>query len=93
MSHYKITKYSYDKAEELGLTIKVSQLATKKLDVFKDNVLIGSIGDSVYQDHPHYILTYNLEYAKKRRALYIDHHKKNCDVKCSNQWSALNSSW
>ena len=46
MSNYKIIQYSYDKAKELGLTIKLSQFTTKKLDVFKDNKFISTIGDS-----------------------------------------------
>ena len=36
-----ITKYSYDKAKELNLTIKVSQNPLKKIDVYEDNVLIA----------------------------------------------------
>ena len=35
-----ITKYSYDKAKELNLTLKVSQNPLKKIDVYEDNVLI-----------------------------------------------------
>ena len=45
---YIITQYSYDRAKELGLKIKLSQFTTKKLDVYKDNVYINSIGDSRY---------------------------------------------
>ena len=37
-----ITKYSYDKAKELNLTIKVSQNPLKKIDVYEDNVLIAN---------------------------------------------------
>ena len=33
MSKYVITKYTYDKAEELRLVIKVSRNSLKKLDV------------------------------------------------------------
>ena len=35
MSHYVITKYSYDKAEELGLVIKVSRNSLKNLTCIK----------------------------------------------------------
>ena len=88
-----ITKYSYDRAKKLGLTIKLSQFTTKKLDVFKDNIYIASIGDSRYQDYPSYILLYNKEYADKRKLLYTNRHKKNADVKYSKQWLALNLLW
>ena len=90
MNKYIITQYSYDRAKELGLTIKLSQFTTKKLDVYKDNVYINSIGDSRYQDYPHYILIYNKEYADRRRELYHNRHKINSDVKYSKQWLALN---
>ena len=90
---YKIKKYSYDRAQVLGLMIKSSQFSTKKLDVFKDNVYIASIGDIRYNDYPSYILLYDKEYADKRRALCILRHKRNADVKYSKQWLALNLLW
>ena len=95
MSNYVITKYTYDKAKELGLTVKVSKFPLKKLDVYKDkdNVYLGSIGDSRYNDYPHYIITYNKEYADKRRNLYINRHKKNADIMYSKQWLSLNLLW
>ena len=93
MSNYKITPYSFNKAKELGLKITVSTNPLKKIDIYKNNIFIGSIGDSRYQDYPNYILTYNLEYANKRRNLYINRHKKNADVKYSKQWLALNLLW
>ena len=93
MSNYKITKYTYDKAKELGLTVKVSKFPLKKLDVYKDNIYIASIGQSLYNDYPNYIITYNKEYADKRRNLYINRHKQNADVKYSKQWLALNLLW
>ena len=35
MSHYVITKYSYDKVKELGLVIKVSRNSLTKLTCIK----------------------------------------------------------
>ena len=90
---YVITKYSYNKAEELGLTIKLSQYTTKKLDVYKDNIYIASIGDSRYQDYPNYLRIYGEIYANTRRKLYINRHKINANVKYSKQWLALNLLW
>ena len=90
---YVITKYSYDKAKELGLTIKLSQYTTKKLDVYKDNIYIASIGDSRYQDYPNFLRIYGEIYADTRKKLYINRHKRNADVKYSKQWLALNLLW
>ena len=93
MNNYKITPYTFNKAKELGLTVEVSKFPLKKIDVYKNNIFLGSIGDSRYQDYPNYILTYNLEYANKRRNLYINRHKQNADVKYSKQWLSLNLLW
>ena len=84
-NNYVITKYSYNKAKELGLAIKLSQFTTKKLDVYKNNVYIASIGDSRYQDYPKYIIAYSKEYADVRRRLYHNRHKINAGVKFSKQ--------
>ena len=93
MSNYVITKYTYDKAKELGLTVKVSKFPLKKIDVYKDNIYLASIGDARYNDYPNYIIIFNKEYADKRRNLYINRHKQNADVKYSKQWLALNLLW
>ena len=93
MSNYKITKYSFDKARELGLSIKVSKNKLKKIDVYRDNVYISSIGDIRYNDFPHYCIIYNKEYADKRKLLYHNRHKKNADVKYSKQWLSLHLLW
>ena len=93
MSNYKITKYTYEKAKELGLTVKVSKFPLKKLDVYKDNVYLASVGDSKYNDYPTYCIAYSKEYGDRRRMLYINRHKRNADVKYSKQWLALNLLW
>ena len=90
---YVITKYSFDKAKLFNLTIKVSKNPLKKIDVYRDNIFLASIGDSRYNDYPHYCIIYNKEYADKRKLLYHNRHKKNADVKYSKQWLALNLLW
>ena len=80
-NNYKITQYSYDRAKELNLNIKVSNNKNKKLDVYtSDNKFIASIGDSSYMDYPSYCITYSKEYADKRKLLYINRHKLNADI-------------
>ena len=90
---YVITKYSFDKAKLFNLTIKVSKNPLKKLDVYRDNIFLASIGDIRYNDYPHYCIIYNKEYGDKRKLLYKIRHKKNSDVKYSKQWLALNLLW
>ena len=93
MNNYKIKPYTYDKAKLLGLTVEVSKFPLKKIDVYKNNVYLGSIGNSLYNDYPHYCIIYNKEYADKRQLLYKNRHKKNADVMYSKQWLALNLLW
>jgi hypothetical protein len=42
---YKITNYSYKKAEENDLNIVPSKKKNKKIDVYKNGEYIASIGD------------------------------------------------
>jgi len=49
---YKIKKYSYDQAKKLAVEIRPSKHKTKKIDVYKDNIYLCSIGDIRYNDFP-----------------------------------------
>jgi len=49
---YNISNYSLQKAEELNVVIKQSIYPSKKLDVFKNDVLICSIGNKKFTDYP-----------------------------------------
>ena len=93
MSNYKITEYSFNKAKLLNLVIKVSTNPSKKIDVYKDNKFIGSIGDSHYQDYPNYLKIYGQIYADNKKNLYHARHRRNADVIYSKQWLALNLLW
>ena len=72
---YVIKKYSYDQAKALGVTIKPSTFKNKKIDVYKDNNFICSIGDSRFYDFPSY-LEIDKDLALERRRLYHIRHKK-----------------
>ena len=72
---YNIKKYSYDQAKKLGVTIKPSETKNKKIDVYKDNIFICSIGDIHYSDYPTYLES-DKELALERRRLYHLRHKK-----------------
>lgn len=82
---YKITEYSYRKAQENNLTIKPSTKKNKKIDVYKNNKYIVSIGDIRYNDYPTYIIKNGIKYADERRKLYYKRHSIN-----SSKYSADN---
>ena len=74
---YDIKKYSYSRAKELGVTIKPSRVAGKKIDVFnKKGEKIASIGALGYGDYPTFILKKGKEYADEKRKLYKMRHAK-----------------
>ena len=72
---YHILPYSYNKAKELGVEIKPSTRKNKKIDIFKNNNYICSIGQLGYNDYPTYIRDKGVEYANKRRYLYNIRHR------------------
>ena len=88
MVHYKIKQYTFDQAKKHGYTVKVSTNKKKKIDVYKDNVKIASIGDLRYKDYPTYLeerglTSEGLTFANVRRSLYHNRHKKDIEIKGS----------
>jgi len=75
---YKIKQYTKDKAQELNVIVKPSKNKNKKIDVFKNDKKIASIGDINYlnNDYPTYLIERGKEYADKRKSLYHQRHKK-----------------
>ena len=90
---YTITKYSYDQAKKLGVEIKPSTNPSKKIDVYKDNKKICSIGDINYGDYPTFIIQKGKEYADKRRELYMIRHKKHKDIVDTKSYYAARLLW
>lgn len=74
MGNYKISRYSFDKARKLGVKIRPSTRATKKIDVIRNNQVIASIGAIGYNDYPTWIRIAGKEYANIRRRLYKKRH-------------------
>ena len=72
---YTIKKGQYENAEKLNVTIKPSKLKNKKIDVFKDDKKVASIGASGYKDYQTYIEERGKDYANVRRKLYRARHK------------------
>tara|TARA_R110002073_G_scaffold117926_2_gene256743 strand:- start:1356 stop:1634 length:279 start_codon:yes stop_codon:yes gene_type:complete len=80
-------------AKRLGVTIKPSTTANKKLDVYKDDKKISSIGDINYNDYASYIKTNGLKYADNRKRLYKIRHEKTRKVVGSKSYYADQILW
>lgn len=90
---YNITNYSKQQAKKLNVSIKPSENKNKKIDVFKGDVLVASIGAKNYKDYPTYINEKGLSYANERRQLYKARHNKDRKIKGSNGWYADKILW
>ena len=90
---YKITKYTQDQAKKLGVTVKPSTLAGKKIDVYKKGVKVASIGAIGYGDYPTFLKTKGKAFADRRRAAYMSRHEKDRHVVESNGWYADKLLW
>lgn len=89
---YKITEYSYKKAQDLKVQILPSTKKNKKIDVFKNGKFVCSIGDSRYGDFPTYVEQKGMEYAKIRRNLFHI-RMKGKDIEGSPTYYALRILW
>jgi len=78
---YKITNYSYNQAKKLNVEIKPSTNKKKKIDVYKNNIKIASIGLINYNDYPTFIKEKGIDYANERRKLYKQRHKNDLNGK------------
>ena len=77
---YEITNHSKTQAKKLGVEIKPSTNKNKKLDVFRDNKKIASIGRAGYKDYGTYLKEDGLKYADERKKLYKLRHNKDRKV-------------
>lgn len=77
---YKILPQHYDKAKKLGVEIKPSTNKMKKIDVFKNDKKIASIGAINYKDYQYYIIEKGKDYADERRKLYLGRHRKDTNL-------------
>lgn len=74
---YTITEHTYQKARQMGYTVKPSQSKGKKVDVFKNGNFIHSIGALGYKDYGQYLKEKGQKYADERRRLYHLRHTGN----------------
>ena len=90
---YHITNYSFNQAKQLGVTIKLSKSKNKKIDVYKNNNKIASIGNINYLDYPTYIKNKGKSFADQRRRLYKIRHKNDLNLIGSNGYYANKILW
>ena len=90
---YNITNYTYKQAKKLHLQVKPSTNKTKKIDVYKNNKKIASVGEYGMNDYPTYMKKKGIKYAKTRRRLYKQRHERDRHLKWSNGWLADKLLW
>ena len=90
---YDIKQYSFDKAKQLGVTIKPSTKKGKKIDVFKGDDKVASVGALGMKDFPTYVEEKGLDFAQNRRRLYRIRHNKNIYKKDSPGFYASRILW
>lgn len=89
---YKITEYSKKQAKKLGVTIEPSENKNKKIDVYKDNKKIASIGDIRFLDYPNF-LKKDKALAEQKRSAYKARHEKYRNIKGTNSYFADKILW
>jgi hypothetical protein len=90
---YTITNYTYTQAKKIGVTVKPSTNKTKKIDVYKKDKKIASVGANGMNDFPTYIKKRGMNYAKTRRRLYRMRHERDRHTKWSRGWLADKLLW
>ena len=90
---YTITKYTRARARALNVTVRPSTNPKKKLDVYRGDKKVASVGALGYSDYPTFTLTRGPAYAKKRRSLYDQRHENDMRRKGTPGWFAKNLLW
>lgn len=90
---YHITNYTRRQATRIGVVVKPSSNKTKKIDVFRNDRKIASVGAYGMNDYPTYIQKRGLSFAKTRRRLYKIRHNKDRHIKWANGWLADKLLW
>jgi hypothetical protein len=92
-AQYAITNYTYRQAKKLGVTVKPSTNKTKKIDVFKNNKKVASVGANGMGDFPTFMKTEGMESAKEHRRRYKMRHEKDRHRRGSRGWYADKLLW
>ena len=84
MSSYKILNPQLKNSKKLNVKVKTSTNPKKKLDVFKNNKKVASIGDIKYKGKT---------FALKRKDAYKNRHAKTLDKKGTASYYADKIIW
>ena len=90
---YTILPYTKDKARKIGVVVRPSTTAFKKIDVFDQGKKVASIGDIRYNDYPSYWKKEGKAFADERQRLYRIRHAKDMDKKGTPGWYANHLLW
>jgi hypothetical protein len=74
---YRIKPLQLAKARKIGVQIRPSTRAGKKIDVYKNGRKVASIGAHGYFDYATHIERNGLQFANNRRKLYNLRHRNN----------------
>jgi len=77
---YKISSRTKAQAKKLGVDVKPSQKKNKKVDVYKDDKLVASVGSRGMDDYASHLQKKGKAFADERRKAYKDRHAKNRNV-------------
>lgn len=77
---YVIQPLVLKNAKRIGVTVQSSTAKNKKLDVFKNGILVASVGDTRYLDYPSYLKDEGKSIADQRKRLYKIRHNKTRNV-------------
>jgi hypothetical protein len=67
---YKIQPYTKKRAKQLGLKVEPSSDPKKKIDVYKDDEFLCSLGSYGMGDYPSYLASQGAKVANERRRLF-----------------------
>jgi len=91
---YQITDYTKSKARQYNVTVKPSTNSNKKIDVFKNNKKIASVGSINYKDYGTFLKEgKSKQFAEERKKLYKTRHKNDRNKVGSNGWYADKLLW
>ena len=90
---YHITKYTYRRAKQIGVKVKQSTSFAKKIDVYRHDNKIASVGARGMNDFPTYLLKNGRKMALSRRNAFKSRFEKQRHKRWSRAWLADQLLW
>jgi len=73
---YDITDYTRERARKLGYTVKASVHRGRKIDVFKGDKYITSLGDTRYGDYGTFLESKDKGESKEKKRAYAEERRR-----------------